>query len=225
MSDDGFGQAARPFDALNTRGLMAKREYVLGLEERADGEALSLLVECLCDESWYLRELAEGAFMRLGTEHVDVLLPLLEEGLWYTRTSVARILGRLGERRAVPALLRLTGDPNETVVEQAQVALVEIGSSKGAFRLAHALHGLPPDARRARLQDIARRDRTLADRMQRMMDNDELMSAADPEAMPDDHPLVRTSEEGVEWEVLTGPSSPKEKSHDRGDTGGAARSR
>ncbi len=219
MSDDGFGQP-KPFDALNTRGLMAKREYVMGLEQRADPEALSLLVECLCDESWYLRELAEGAFMRLGTEHVAVLLPLLEDGLWYTRTSVARIVGRLGERRAVPALLRLCSDPNETVVEEAQEALVAIGRSKGAFRLAHALHGLPPDARRARLTELGRRDRALADRLQRMMDNDELMSADDPEQMADDHPLVRTSEEGVEWEVLTGPSSPKEQGSERSEPDG-----
>lgn len=224
MSDDGFG-TSKPFDALNARGLMAKREYVLGLESRADGEALSLLVECLCDESWYLRELAEGAFMRLGTEHVGVLLPLLEEGLWYTRTSVARIVGRLGERRAVPGLLRLCTDPNETVVDHAQDALVEIGRARGAFRLAFALHGLPPDVRRARLGDLAKRDRVLADRLQRMMDNDELMSASNPEALADDDPLVKTSEEGVEWEVLTGPASPKEQGHDRGESGGASRPR
>jgi HEAT repeat protein len=204
---------------------MAKREYVLGLEQRADAEALSLLVECLCDESWYLRELAEGAFLRLGSPHVEVLLPLLEDGLWYTRTSVARIVGRLGERRGVPALLRLCSDPNETVVEQAQEALVEIGRSKGSFRLAHALHGLPPDGRRARMTELARRDRALAERLQRMMDNDELMAAADPESMADDHPLIRATEEGVEWEVLTGPASPKEQGHDRGDPGGAPRPR
>jgi HEAT repeat protein len=220
MSDEGFGQG-RSFDALNSRGLMAKREYVLGLEQRADSEAISLLVECLCDESWYLRELAEGAFLRLGVDHVAVLLPLLEEGLWYTRTSVARITGRLGDRRAVTALLRLCNDPNETVVQEAQEALVAIGRHKGAFRLAHALHGLPPDTRRTRLLEIGQKDRPLADRLQRMMDNDELMSAADPEAMADDHPLVRTSEEGVEWEILTGPPSPRDSGHDKTGPGGS----
>jgi HEAT repeat protein len=218
MSDEAFG-ASRPFDALNTRGLMAKREYVLGLEQRADPEAISLLVECLCDESWFLRELAENAFLRLGADHVTVLLPLLEEGLWYTRTSVSRILGRLGERRAVPGLLRLCDDANESVVEEATQALVAIGRQNGAFQLAHALHGLPPDARTERWQAIAVRDRPLADRVKRMMDNEELMSAGDPGAIADDHPLVRTSEEGVEWEVLTGPSPPKGEGHERGGAG------
>lgn len=221
-AEEGFGNS-RPFDALNTRGLIAKREYVLGLEQRADAEALSLLVECLCDESWYLRELAENAFMRLGAEHAGVLLPLLEEGLWYTRTSVCRVLGRLGERRAVPALLRLCRDKNETVVDEALAALVAIGRQKGAFRLAHALHGLPPDVRQERWNGIAGRDRALADRLRHMMDTDELMSAANPDAIADDDALVRTSEEGVEWELLTGPSPGKEPAHDRGDGGGRRR--
>jgi hypothetical protein len=217
-TEEGFG-SAKPFDALNTRGLMAKREYVLGLEQRADPEALSLLVECLCDESWYLRELAENAFLRLGAEHSGVLLPLLEEGLWYTRTSVCRVLGRLGERRAVPGLLRLCSDPNETVVDEAVAALVAIGRQKGAFRLAHGLHGLPPDLRQTRWNAVAETDRPLADRVRRMMDNDELMSAANPDTISDDDALVRTSEEGVEWEVLTSPSPPRESGHEKGESG------
>jgi HEAT repeat protein len=221
MADENFGPV-KAFDALNTRGLMAKREYVLGLERRADREALSLLVECLCDESWYLRELAEGAFMRLGQDHSDVLLPLLEHGLWYTRTSVARIAGRLADRRAVPGLLRLCSDPNETVIRSAQEAMVAIGRQRGGFRLAHALHGLPPDVRRRRLDDIGALDRPLAERLQRMMDNDELMSAADPEAMSDDHPLVRASEEGVEWEILTSSEPPEQKKGDKSGDGGAS---
>jgi len=75
MSDDKYGQS-RPLDVLNARGLTAKREYVRGLEQRRDPEAISLLVECLCDESWYLRELAESALLRLGERAGETLLPL-----------------------------------------------------------------------------------------------------------------------------------------------------
>src|SRR6476660_6359446 len=67
MNDDKPVQG-KPFDTLNTRGLIAKREYVQGLEQRRDVEALSLLVECLCDQSWYLRDQAERAFVRLGDD-------------------------------------------------------------------------------------------------------------------------------------------------------------
>ena len=64
MADDRL--PVGPLEALNARGLTAKREYVRGLEQRKDAEAFSLLVECLCDESWFLRDLAEQAFVRLG---------------------------------------------------------------------------------------------------------------------------------------------------------------
>ena len=78
MSDDKFSQN-KPFDALNSRGLTGKREYVLGLEQRRDDEALSLLVECLCDESWYLRDEAEAALARIGSSVAPVLRPVLPD--------------------------------------------------------------------------------------------------------------------------------------------------
>jgi hypothetical protein len=206
MSDDKFTQG-RPFDALNSRGLTGKREYVRSLEQRRDEEALSLLVECLCDESWYLRELAEIALGRIGERAAPVLVPLLEQGLWFTRTSAARVLGRYGHRPAVAPLLRLAADANETVAEAAREALTAIGRSGGAVRLAHALHRLPPAARRERFDEIALRDRPLGERVRRMMENDELMSADGGDDLRDDSAMVRASEEGLEWEVLTGPPS------------------
>lgn len=204
MSDDSFAQG-RPFDALNSRGLTGKREYVRSLEQRRDEEALSLLVECLCDESWYLRELAEVALGRIGERAAPVLVPLLEQGLWFTRTSAARVLGRFGHRPAVAPLLRLADDANETVAEAAREALTAIGRGGGAVRLAHALHHLPPDLRRRRFDEVALRDRPLGERVKRMMENDELMSADGGDDMRDDSAMVRASEEGLEWEVLTGP--------------------
>jgi hypothetical protein len=49
------------------------------------------------------------------------------------------------------------------------------------------------------------RDRELGGRIERMMRNDELMSAEGGDALSDDSAVVRASEEGLEWEVLTGP--------------------
>jgi HEAT repeat protein len=218
MSEDKH-PPARSYDALNTRSLAAKREYVRGLEQRRDTEAMSLLVECLCDESWYLRQLAEQAFLNLGSEGAALLLPLLEEGLWFTRTSAADILGKLGYAPAVPGLLRLTEDENRTVAEAAREALVAVGRSSGAVRIAHVLHRLPPDARRARLDDLAARDAELAERIQRLMNNDELMAVEDTDLLTDDHPVVRASEDGVEWEVLTSPPAPKVPAEPRPPSG------
>lgn len=204
MSDDKYAQA-KPFDTLNSRGLLGKREYVLSLEQRCDEEALSLLVECLCDESWYLRDQAEEALARIGPGAASVLLPLLEQGLWFTRTSSARVLGRFGHRPAVPGLLRLADDANETVALAARDALVAIGRAGGSIRIAQALHGLPPDQRRLRFDEIAARDRHLGERVERMMRNDELMSAEGGDALSDESAVVRANEEGLEWEVLVGP--------------------
>src|SRR5439155_13837667 len=105
-------------------------------------------VECLCDESWYLRDLATHAFLRLGDEHAGLLLPLLETGLWYTRTSVASILGRVAYRPAVQALAALTDDANRTVGDAARDALLAIARQGGSFRVAHVLHRLPAEVRR-----------------------------------------------------------------------------
>jgi HEAT repeat protein len=216
MSDEKYG-AGKPFDVLNTRGLASKREYVRGLKLRADTQSLSLLVECLCDESWYLRELAEHAFLDLGEPHADVLVPLLGQGLWFTRTSASRVLGQLGFRPAVPGLFELAEDTNDTAAEAAREAIVAIGNRRGAIRIAHALHRMPPDRRRRRMDDIAGRDRVLSERLMRLMRNEDLMSAEQVDALSDDSPGVRAAEEGVEWEVLTGPPPPpKPRSGDGG---------
>jgi HEAT repeat protein len=219
MTDDKYGQG-KTLDLLNARGLTAKREYVRGLEQRADAEALSLLAECLCDESWFLRDLAEQAFLRLADRGAPVLLPLMEQGLWFTRASAARVLGRLGWRPAVPALLRVAQDANATVLEAAREAIVAIGLRRGAFRIAHALHRLDPDVRRRRLEEIAALDHALLERIERFLRNEELMAIDEPEPLADDSPVVRSSDEGVEWELLTGP--PPERERTPGAGGGNA---
>jgi hypothetical protein len=218
MNDEKHPQG-KTYDALNTRSLAAKREYVHGLAQRRDAEAISLLLECLCDESAYLRQLAGQAFLHLGDEGAAVLLPLLEQGLWFTRASAAGILGKLGYAAAVPGLLRLAEDQNGTVAEAAREALLDVGRSSGAVRIAHVLHRMPPDARRFRLEEIAARDAALAERIQRLMKNDEIMAVEDGDVLTDDHPVVRASEDGFEWEVLTSPSPPREPGDPRPRSG------
>lgn len=208
MSDDKYG-AGRTIDAMNARGLAGKRDYVRSLEQRRDEEAMSLLVECLCDESWYLRDLAEHALLRLGERSGETLLPILEQGLWFSRSSAARVLGRLGYRPAAAGLLRLCADANATVVQSASAALVDLSHRGGSIRIAWELHRAEPERRRELLQRLGELDRPLLDRLERMLRNDELMTNDDPDDLRDDSALVRASEEGVEWEVLTGPPAPR----------------
>ncbi len=204
MTDDKYGQS-KAVDVLNARALNAKREYVHELASRGDDQSLSLMVECLCDESWFLRDLAEQVFPKLGDRGAAALLPLLGEGLWFTRTSAARVLGRMSYRPAVPVLLKLTEDANRTVADAARDALVAIGHQGGGVSIAHAIYRLPPDARRNRIDEIAARDRAVGDRIERLMHSEDLMNAPNIDTLSDDSQTVRSTEEGVEWEVLTGP--------------------
>ena len=107
----------RVLDALQMKGFDGKREYVASLERRGDEQAVSLLVECLCDESTFLRELAERALTRMGEAHIALLRPLLTQGLWYTRASVARVLGGLGAKEALPDLVTLLTDANGAIAD------------------------------------------------------------------------------------------------------------
>jgi HEAT repeat protein len=204
--EDKYAQS-KAFDALNARGLAGKREYVRSLEQRSDAEALSLLVECLCDESSYLRALAEDALLRLGERGAPVLIPLLEQGLWFTRASAARVLGRAAHRPAVMGLLRQAEDANASVADSALEALVAIGRGGGAIAVARGLHALSSDTRRRRFEELRRRDRQLADRVDGLMEHDELMTLE--EDLSDESPVVRAAEEGLEWEVLTGATTEK----------------
>jgi hypothetical protein len=206
MADDHH--PASPLEALNARGLTAKREYVRGLEQRRDPEALSLLVECLCDESWFLRDLAEQTFFRMGEEHAGPLLPLLVGGLWYTRLSAARLLGRLGYRPAVPALLELCDDTNETASLAARDALVAVARQRGSARLAHALRRLEPERRKRRLVEIAERDRTVAKNLERLMADADLMASEHPDRLVDPEEAGRAGEKGGAAPAASGAARP-----------------
>src|SRR5262249_3865647 len=199
MADDKYS-SSKPFDALSARSLAGKREYVRGLEERPQDEKLSLLVECLCDESWYMRELAERALDRCGEAAVPALIPLLGQGLWYTRASAARVLGRLGSRRSIPQLLEMMDDANATVVDAAGLALADVARRGGGAALARALYRLPAEAKQRDLAHMSGRDRSLGERLSRLLANSELMQLEIDDPPADDSPVVRQNEEGVEWE-------------------------
>ncbi len=204
MPDERSG-ASRISEAMSFRGLAGKRDYVRSLESRRDEEALSLLVECLCDESFYLRELAEGALLKVGERCGAALVPLLDQGLWFSRASAARVLGRIGHAGAAGPLVRLTFDKVETVVGEAYASLVVLAPQGVTARIAWELLQLAPERRAERLERLRRLDAPLGERLQRLLQHDELKSRTDPEGLRDDAPWVRASEEGVAWDVIPSP--------------------
>lgn len=206
MADDSFAPL-RSFDAFSPRGLAGKREYVLGLEQRGDAEACALLVTCLADESGYLRDLAEAALVRLGAPAGPVL-PMLSSGLWYTRVSAARTLGRLAAREAAAPLAGMLDDANQSVRRAAADALAALGRGEGGLAVARALyHRADPDRART-VREIAGDDRALETRLLELLRTDDAMLAADDELLSHDADVVRASSDGVAWELLTGPTRP-----------------
>jgi len=203
MADDSFAPL-RSFDAFSPRGLLGKREYVQGLEQRGDAEARALLVACLSDESGYLRDLAEAALVRLSAEPLPVL-PMLSSGLWYTRVSAARTLGRLGARGAAGPLAALLDDPNQSVRKAGAEALARLARGEGALAVARALWRRGEADRPRTVREVAAGDRELEARLNELLRHDEVMGAADEELLSHDTEVVRASAADVAWELLTGP--------------------
>lgn len=204
MSDERAG-AGRISESMSMRGLAGKRDYVRSLENRRDEESLSLLVGCLGDESWYLRELAESALLKIGERCGPGLLPLLGQGLWFSRSSAARVLGRIAYVPAAGPLLKLTFDRVETVVVDAYAALILLASQGGSARVAWELLQLVPERRSERLARLMKLDRALGDRLVRLQQLEPLKSRTEAEDLRDDAPWVRASEEGFAWDVIPSP--------------------
>ncbi len=206
MADETSAGRRGP-DPVDSRRLAGSRDYVRSLEHRSDDEALGLLVGCLSDDSSYLRELAEAALMRRGVPVAGALMPLLGQGLWFTRASAARVLGRMGHAAAVPGLLRLSRDTVATVAADARSALVALARGGGAARLAWELHRMEAPARLEAMTGLRKLDAAVAGRLETLLRAEPLMQRTDPGALRDDASFVREFEEGVAWEP---PAAPQE---------------
>ena len=207
-ADEKSGRVHEPPSA---RGLAGKRDYVHSLEQRRDEQAVILLIDCLRDESGYLRELAEAALAKLG-EHDDrsasagaQLLPLLRQGLWYARVSAARALAGLAYLPAAGPLLAMTEDGVDSVAREAVATLAAIGARGGAARIAWELGRTPAERRGARLARLRARDAAVAARVERLLTAERLMTHPDPEQLRDDAPMVRA------WEERTWREEQKER--------------
>ncbi len=201
MADESYS-TLKSLDALSPRGLAGKREYVVELEKKGGEGAMLQLVECLNDESGYLRDLAGAALVRLGAPAAP-LVPLLSSGLWYARGSALRTLARLGDASCAGAICALLGDNNQGVRAEAVAALVALARSVDEVRVARALHGAPDAQRAAALRDMAAAAPDVAQRLGRLLADRDLMLAEEHELLPRSPHARPGSEEGVAWDILT----------------------
>jgi len=161
MEDEELSEG-RLLDRRRLKNVEGKRNLVEDLKKRKSQRSISLLVEMLQDESWYLREQAVKALSEAGPEASGPVLNLLETGLWYTRAAAAKVVGEIGGDEAVDRLIDPLNDSNMTVQGAAAAALVRISKRSSVKHLARALAARSSEMRQRALSRLRLLDAELA---------------------------------------------------------------
>jgi HEAT repeat protein len=84
----------------------------------------------MADSHWSVRENAENALLNFGRDAVAPLMGALEHRSWTTRLRAARLLGEIGDPRAIPALnaSRARGRERTEVRDVAEASIRELES-------------------------------------------------------------------------------------------------
>lgn len=123
-------------------------EAALELGKLADVQALPALLDRVGTEpDFYVRENVTWALARMGNAAVSPLITILERGDTASRFHAAHTLSKLGDARAVPALLAALDASDSELVQKSVYALgalrderalpalvARIGETSGAFR-------------------------------------------------------------------------------------------
>jgi HEAT repeat protein len=99
-----------------------------------DKNTIGPLLAVMSDPHWSVRESAEIALVNFGKDMVDPLIQSLESKIWTTRFRAARLLGEIGEARAIPALEKALTRRREqkSVKENVEAALRKLRSGASA---------------------------------------------------------------------------------------------
>jgi len=163
-------EAGRTLEALRRKNLEGKKAFIEELKLQRTPKSVSLLLEILCDESWYLRELAIAAIAESGEIAVPPLRNILDSGLWYTRAAAGRALGLLGDGASAGGILSLLDEPNRTVREAAVAAIQTLAERGGTDALCRSLHEASYERAAGRLSVLRRIDPDLSDRLEQGLD-------------------------------------------------------
>jgi HEAT repeat protein len=183
----------RILERLRLKNLAGKKNLIEDLKKRKSQRSVSLLVEMLEDESWYLREQAVKALADAGEEAKEPVLKVLEDGLWYARAAAAKVLGRIGGPAAVLKLTDCLLDSNMTVQGAAAAALVDIAKRSTVDDLAQPLSTRPHDVRQKAIACLSLLDKEIADGVLGCWER--AVAGRASESVPEPHP---TDEEQAE---------------------------
>jgi HEAT repeat protein len=99
-----------------------------------DKKSILPLLQAIADPHWSVRESSENALMNFGRDAVRPLVEALASKVWTTRFRAARLLGEIGDARAVPPLEKLLARKGERkdVREVASAALGKLKTKRTA---------------------------------------------------------------------------------------------
>lgn len=120
---------------------------VTALQELGTPQAGEELVGLLAQSSWFLRERVVEALVAHGDPPVEVMR-VLSSGTWYSRASACDVLGRRGDRGALPGLLAAVEDRNVSLQKSAVRALEQLAERYGLACIAEGVAALPGERRR-----------------------------------------------------------------------------
>jgi HEAT repeat protein len=156
-------EGGRTLERLRLKNLAGKKNLIEDLKKRKSERSVSLLVEMLHDESWYLREQAVKALSEAGEDAKEPVLGVLADGLWYARAAAAKVLGVIGGGAAVGRLTDSLLDSNMTVQGAAAAALVKIARSSSVEALATPMASMPHEAKQKAVSCLRLLDSEVAD--------------------------------------------------------------
>ena len=133
----GIGQAGvlkAAIRALKDRARQVRRQAARLLGNFQDKKSIQPLLKATADPHWSVRESAENALLNFGREAVEPLIAALESASWTTRFRAARLLGDIGDGRAIPALKKILVKKGEKrqVREISEEALGKLQNKNGA---------------------------------------------------------------------------------------------
>jgi len=111
-------------EALRHSNPRVRSELLQYISEKSGPQMIRLMIPGLNDINPAVRTKAVNAITHMGPRGVDLLLDALpEQTSPFTRIGIAEILGNLGDKRALPALLGLLKDEDDRVITSAITAI------------------------------------------------------------------------------------------------------
>ncbi len=125
--------------ALRHKDWRTRQAAIIRLGEQATPEANIQLTQALNDEDSDVRQSASEVLTALGTDAVEALSAVLENGSLNARQLAAASLGEIGADKSVPALIIALKDGSLWVRSAAAEALGKIGHKDAIDGLTQAL--------------------------------------------------------------------------------------